>query len=227
MEITDNIAKYAKVVDGAIKKIKTPDFIEETHKAAVRLSLQAYYDSPLFEEFLQLPEHVCSSIVREASWQLRKKAKRHEITEDEYLAEKRILQTLCALLLPVNADSRTFKKNVLPYMDGTGYIQLYRGICNDELAKLRAGNIDALGIWWTTIIDTAVEFGLGNQIVLGEPGFVISWRVWIGYLKSIAAAHPGEVHLSPRQVWDSGKCGKIEVLTLTQIKAIKQINKSQ
>ena len=57
-------------------------------------------------------------------------------------------------------------------MDGAGYIQLYRGICKEELAELRAGNIDALGIWWTTIIDTAVEFGLGNQIVLGEPGFI-------------------------------------------------------
>ena len=227
MEITDNIAKYTKVVDGAIKKIKTPDFIEETHKAAVRLSLQAYYDSPLFEEFLQLPEHVCSSIVREAAWQLRKKAKKHEITKDEYLAEKRILQTLCALLLPVNADSRTFKKEVLPYMDGAGYIQLYRGICEEELAELRAGNIDALGIWWTTIIDTAVKFGLGNQIVLGEPGFVISWRVWIGYLKSITAAQPGEVHLSPRQVHDSGQCGKIKVLNRLQIALLRRVNKSQ
>lgn len=228
MEIIDNIdiAKIAKVVDEAIKKTKTPNLTEEIHRAAVRLSLQAYYDSPLFEEFLQLPEHVCSSIVLAAASQLRKKAMRHEITKDEYLAEKRILQTLCAFLPPAHVDS-TFKKQVLPYMDGAGYIQLYRGICEEELAELRAGNIDALGIWWTTIIETAVEFGLSNQIIHGEPGFVISWRVLIGYLKSVTAVHPGEVRLSPRQVWDSGKCGKIEVLTLTQIKAIKQINKSQ
>lgn len=229
MEIIDNIdiAKIAKVVDEAIKKTKTQDFIEETHKAVLRLSLQEYYDT-LFEEFLLLPEHVRSLIVRDASWQLRKKAKRHEITEDEYLAEKRILQTLCTFLPPANAGSSTFKKDVLPYMDGTGYIQLYRGICKEELAELRAGNIDALGIWWTTIIDTAAEFsGDCNRRRHGERGFVISWRVWIGYLKSLTTVHPGEVRLSPRQVWDSGQCGKIKVLNRLQIALLRRVNKSQ
>lgn len=224
----------AKVVDEAIKNKKTPRLsffqrwalIKKHTEAAARLSLQEYYDT-LFEEFLLLPEHVRSLIVRDASWRLIKKAKKHEITKDEYLAEKRILQTLCAFLPPVNADSSTFEKDVLPYMDGAGYIQLYRGICEEELAELRAGNIDALGIWWTTIIDTAIEFSGYRRRRNGAPGFVISWRVWIGYLKSLTDVHPGEVRLSPRQVWDSGKCGEIKVLNRLQIARLRRVNKSQ
>lgn len=225
MQIIDNIAKYAKAVYEAIKNRKTPNqgysqqkAIEEKHVAVASLSLQNYYDSSLFKEFFRLPSRVCSSIVSGGSRGLRLRAKKHEITKDEYLAEKRILQTLCAFLPPVNAGSSTFEKDVLPYMDGAGYVRLYRGICEEELAELRAGNIDALGIWWTTIIDTAILFsGLYNQRRHSEPGFVISWRVWIGYLKDIPPACPGEVRLSPRQVWDSGKCGKIEVLNRWQI----------
>ena len=232
--VDETMAKFAKAAEEAKKNREAAGqsylqekAIEKKHMAAARLSLQKYYDT-LFEEFLQLPGYMRSWIVRDASWGLQTRAMRNEITKDEYLAEKRILQTLCAFVPPVNVDSSTFKKEVLPYMDGAGYIQLYRGICEEELAELRAGNIDALGIWWTTIIDTAVDFsGFYNRRRHGARGFVISWRVWIGYLKHLPSGHPGEVHLSPRQVWDSGQCGKIKVLNRLQIALLRRVNKSQ
>lgn len=180
-----------------------------------------------FYDYLALPAEGRALMVHEVSWALVRDIRGKKVTREEYLERKRILQIMCHYLEPINPNGKSFYSEILPYVDLRGYVQLYRGICKEELAEFRAGNYGALGIWWTADIQTALQFAEGWRArIIG--GAVLSWRVNVGFLRgSYFHMHPGEVLISPTEVLDSGQCEKIEVLNRLQIARLRRVNKSQ
>lgn len=216
--LLDKISKYAEYFDTASRDI----LISKLDK----LGLTKFYDL-YFTDFLAEGKQSRARLVHCASWNIIKRFK--TLSTDDYLEEKRILNIMCSFLEPMNPDRRFFKEQILPYMDGRGYVQLYRGVCRGELEQALSGNYDALGIWWTTEIRTACNFSEWSPLLpQGEKGghVVLSWRVNVGMLKdTFAPAHRGEVHISPMQVHNSCQCDKLEVLSGKQAKKLLQKNK--
>ena len=186
----------------------------------------AYYGKK-FYDYLALPAEGRALMVHDLSWSIKRDIREKKVTMDEWLEEKRILQIMCHYLEPINPNGKRFYNEILPHVDSRGYVQLYRGICKEELAEFHAGNYGALGIWWTTDIQTALLFAAGWRTrIIG--GAVLSWRVNVGFLRcSFFQSHPGEVLISPAEVLDSGQCGKIKVLNRLQIALLRRVNKSQ
>ena len=186
--------------------------------------LIAYFENH-FYDYLELRPASRASFIQHATWVVRDFIHFEKVSKDEYLKERRILQTMCSYLEPLNPNKAEFYNEILPHIDKRGYVQLYRGICKKELAEFRAGNYGALGIWWATSIKTANIYGVEMR---RKDGAILSWRVNVALLKNPPYLHrPDEVLINPTEVLNSGQCGKIKVLNRLQIALLLRVNKSQ
>jgi len=223
----------AKIVREAFEKaapelwsvIENRKLLNKNRLALRQEGLIAYFENH-FYDYLELSAASRVAFAQFASREFKNFPHIGKVSKDEYLKECRILQTMCSYLEPLNPNKAEFYNEILPHIDKRGYVQLYRGICREELAEFRAGNYDALGIWWTTSIKTANIYSA--KIRIKKDGAILSWRVYVAFLKNPSfLRHPNEVLINPTEVLNSGQCGKIQVLNRLQVAFLRSVNKSQ
>ena len=200
-----NPQRVLRLLNEKLADNEVHEIADEYEYNFARKTLPAAYIDARLEYFCQLRNIGRVRVLHALSWELSKAS--GKLDRETYLHEKSRLGYLCSLIEPISPDTRFFQKYILQHIDNRGYITLYRGVCREELNEFKAGNIDALGIWWTSDKSTALCFAKIRK------GKILSWRVNIGMLRgAVLTNHHGEVHLSPRQVHDSGQCGKIGTL---------------
>ena len=169
-----NPQRIMRLINDRFAEANAEQAAYERERDIARKTLPAAYVDARLEYFCQISDSGRVYVLHNLSWELSKAS--GKMDRETYLHEKSCLGYLCSLIEPIKPYTKFFKDYILPNMDNRGYIELYRGVCREELEEFKAGNIDALGIWWTSDMSTALWFAGHRR------GKVLSWRVNIGMM---------------------------------------------